>query len=169
MLLVIRSNTPSRAEAIFADMIAGLKSTSISAPIREGRPDARARARNSIVEIFAGGIAEQPRDVVADEGRREIAPGLEAVDHRRRGIEQPGSRVAAVGRPHQDSTLLSSRSRVASAKTSTISPLFQVSAVSQHFTRAAAISAGRGHYDRAGMKGGRNGCLQWTDSVQKTS
>jgi hypothetical protein len=40
-----------------------------------------------IVEIFAGGIAEQPCDVVADEGRRELALGLETIDHRRRGIE----------------------------------------------------------------------------------
>lgn len=36
-----------------------------------------------IVEIFAWGIAEEPRDVVADGRRGEIAFGLEAVDHRR--------------------------------------------------------------------------------------
>jgi hypothetical protein len=36
-----------------------------------------------IVEIFADGIAEQARDVVADEDRREIVLGLEAVDHSR--------------------------------------------------------------------------------------
>ena len=43
-----------------------------------------------IFEIFGSRVAEQPRDVLADEGRREIALGLEAVDHRGRGIEQPG-------------------------------------------------------------------------------
>jgi len=41
-----------------------------------------------IVEILVGGVAEQVLDVVADEGRREVVFGLEAVDHgRRRGQE----------------------------------------------------------------------------------
>ncbi|MFO7477299.1 MAG: hypothetical protein R6X03_02935 [Methyloceanibacter sp.] len=43
-----------------------------------------------VVEIFTGRVAEQPRDILADEGRREIALGFETVDHRRGGIEQPG-------------------------------------------------------------------------------
>ena len=46
-----------------------------------------------VVEIFARRIAEQPRDVVADKGRSEIALGLEAIDDRGRGIEQPGQAV----------------------------------------------------------------------------
>ncbi len=41
-----------------------------------------------VLEIFVGAIAEQPLDVLADEGRRIIAARLEAVDHRRRAIEQ---------------------------------------------------------------------------------
>jgi len=41
-----------------------------------------------ILEIFARGIAEQPRDVLAHKQWREIIPGLEAVDHRRGGVEQ---------------------------------------------------------------------------------
>ena len=43
-----------------------------------------------IIEVFARGVAEQRLDIVADEDRREIVPSLEAVDHRRRGVEQPG-------------------------------------------------------------------------------
>jgi hypothetical protein len=41
-----------------------------------------------IVEIFTHGVAEQARDVVADEDRGEIVFGLEAVDHSRRRAEQ---------------------------------------------------------------------------------
>ena len=37
---------------------------------------------------FGGGIAEQARDVPADEARREIVTRLEAVDDRGRSIEQ---------------------------------------------------------------------------------
>ena len=40
-----------------------------------------------VLEIFVGAVAEQAVDVVADEGGGEIAAGLEAVDHRRRGAE----------------------------------------------------------------------------------
>jgi hypothetical protein len=41
-----------------------------------------------IVQIFAWGVAEQPLDIGADEGRGEVASGLEAIDHGGRGIEQ---------------------------------------------------------------------------------
>ena len=51
-----------------------------------------------IFEIFAGTIAEQALDIVADEGRGEIALGLERVDHRRRGIEQPRQPHLGYGR-----------------------------------------------------------------------
>ena len=83
---------PCLPEAIF-DRRAGPCSNraSISASMRGRSSRMHALAPEiRIVEIFARGIAEQPRDVLADEGRREIALGLEAIDHRRRGIEQPG-------------------------------------------------------------------------------
>src|SRR5581483_3126915 len=41
-----------------------------------------------ILQIFGGTIAKQPLDVLADEGRRVIVPGLERVDHRGRRLEQ---------------------------------------------------------------------------------
>ena len=63
-----------------------------------------------IAEIFGGRIAKQARDVLADKGRREIIPRLEAVDHRRRGIEQ-------TPQPRMGSSSPSCCSRVASAKT----------------------------------------------------
>ena len=78
-------------EAIFDDVLAGLEQL-----VHLGF-DARQILRMHplapeirVFEIFGRGITEQPRDVLADKGRREIALGLEAVDHRGRGIEQPG-------------------------------------------------------------------------------
>jgi hypothetical protein len=79
------------AEAIFDDVLAGLEQL-----VHLGF-DARQILRMHplapeirVFEIFGRGITEQPRNVLADKGRREIALGLEAVDHRGRGIEQPG-------------------------------------------------------------------------------
>ena len=49
-----------------------------------------------IAEILGGLIAEQARDVLADEDRREIVPRLEAVDDRGRGFEQtPEPRIGS--------------------------------------------------------------------------
>ena len=42
-----------------------------------------------IFEIFARRVAKQALDIVADEGRGEIALGVERIDHRGGGIEQP--------------------------------------------------------------------------------
>ena len=42
-----------------------------------------------VIEVVARGVAEQRRNVIADEDRREIVPSLEAVDYRWRGVEQP--------------------------------------------------------------------------------
>ena len=42
-----------------------------------------------VIEVVARGVAEQRLDVLADEDRREIVSRLEAVDHRRRDVEQP--------------------------------------------------------------------------------
>ena len=41
-----------------------------------------------VLQIFLRAIAEQPLDVLADEGRRVVAARLEAVDHGRRAFEQ---------------------------------------------------------------------------------
>ena len=43
-----------------------------------------------VLQVFVGAVAEKPLDVAAHENRRKVVLGLEAVDHGRRGIEQPG-------------------------------------------------------------------------------
>ena len=105
-----------------------------------------------IVEIFAGGIAEQPRDVVADEGRREIAPGLEAVDHRRRGIEQPGQPGRCRGFDLSQILTLFVFALTRCVGQDTLDDFGHfsgVSAVSQHFTKGGGsnlgVFSGRGH------------------------
>ena len=42
-----------------------------------------------VIEVVARSVAEQRPNVIADEDRREIVSRLEAVDHRRRDVEQP--------------------------------------------------------------------------------
>ena len=49
------------------------------------------------LEVLLALVAEQVLDVLADEGRREIAGGLEAVDHRRRAGEQVLDALAGRG------------------------------------------------------------------------
>jgi hypothetical protein len=41
-----------------------------------------------VFQIFLGAVAEQPLDVLADEGRSVIVLGLERVDHGRRALQE---------------------------------------------------------------------------------
>src|SRR5581483_3061151 len=41
-----------------------------------------------VLEIFLRAVTEQPLDILADESRGVIVPGLERIDHRRRALEQ---------------------------------------------------------------------------------
>ena len=71
------------AEAIFDDVFAGLEQhVHLGFDARQILRVHPLAPEIRVLEIFGCGVAEQPRDVFADEGRREIALGLEAVDHR---------------------------------------------------------------------------------------
>jgi hypothetical protein len=91
MLLVVDPGIGAvlAAEAIFDRVLAFLEQ--ISDLGLDARKILRVHAlapEIGILEIFARGIAEQPRDVLAHKQWREIIPGLEAVDHHRGGVEQ---------------------------------------------------------------------------------
>ena len=79
-------------EAVFGGVLAVARkvwSARLSMPARSSGctplpPEVR------VLQVFVAAVAEKPLDIVADEDRREVVPRLEAVDHRGRGIEQPG-------------------------------------------------------------------------------
>jgi hypothetical protein len=79
------------AEAVFDDVLAGLEQyvhlgfdTRQILRMHPLAPEIR------VVEIFGSRVAEQPRDVLADEGRGKIAPSPRSCRSRRVRIEQPG-------------------------------------------------------------------------------
>src|SRR4029079_2576479 len=77
------------AEAVFGEVRAGFEQQLLLG--LDGREIIRvyvASPERSVLHIFVRAVAEHALDVVADEGGREITPGLEAVDHGRRRTEQ---------------------------------------------------------------------------------